>query len=148
MQYFIDSITTYRRVNQKGSELQAYVSQFEQRLIANECSLYALKCDIEHQIKYLNEKYPRSRPICLEPYSSGSYGQWSVYVAGNTEKVVCIIHYKKVLGYYKFSEKTDETIKRLEYSRDCIDTTYQAGMDEYNRLDTMIKELKQNEKQE
>lgn len=110
MQYFIDHITTYSSVNQKGYELQQYVCQFEQRLIANDCSLDALKCDIEHQIKYLNEKYPRSRPICLESYSSGSYGQWSVYVAGNTDKVVCVIHYKKVLGCYKFSEKTNKAI--------------------------------------
>lgn len=121
MQYFIDTITTYRSVNQKGHELQQYVCQFEQRLIADELSLDAMKCDIEHQIKFLNEKYPRSHPICLESYSNGSHGQWSVYVKGNTDKVVCIIHYKNVLGYYKFSEKNTEMEKMIGYDNKTSD---------------------------
>lgn len=121
MQYFIDTITTYRSVNQKGHELQQYVCQFEQRLIADELSLDAMKCDIEHQIKFLNEKYPRSHPICLESYSNGSHGQWSVYVKGNTDKVVCIIHYEKVLGYYKFSEKNTEMEKMIGYGNKTSD---------------------------
>lgn len=107
MQYFIDNITTYRPINQKWIELQAYVCQFEQRLIANELSLDALKFDIKHQVKFLNEKFPRTLPIRLESYSNGTHGQWSVYVAGNTDKAVCIIHYKKVMGYYAMADKID-----------------------------------------
>lgn len=61
MNYFIDNIKTYSNVNKKGRALQIFVQQFDRHLIANECSLDALKCDIEHQIKILNEKYPRSR---------------------------------------------------------------------------------------
>lgn len=60
MRYFIDNIKTYASVNKKGRALQIYVQQFDRHLIADECSLDALKCDIEHQIKVMNEKYPRS----------------------------------------------------------------------------------------
>lgn len=63
MYFFIDNIKTYASVNKKGRELQLFVRQFDRHLIADECSLDALKCDIEHQIKIMNEKYPRS-PLC------------------------------------------------------------------------------------
>ena len=55
MHYFIDNIKTYASVNKKGRELQIFVQQFDRYLIADECSLDALKCDIEHQIKIMNE---------------------------------------------------------------------------------------------
>lgn len=70
MRYFIDNIKTYANVNKKGRALQIYVQQFDRHLIADECSLDALKCDIEHQIKVMNEKYPRSRPVRLEVYEN------------------------------------------------------------------------------
>ena len=54
MRYFIDNIKTYASVNKKGRALQIYVQQFDRHLIADECSLDALKCDIEHQIKVMN----------------------------------------------------------------------------------------------
>lgn len=55
MHYFIDNIKTYASVNKKGRELQIFVQQFDRHLIADECSLDALKCEIEHQIKIINE---------------------------------------------------------------------------------------------
>lgn len=70
MRYFIDNIKTYANVNKKGRALQIYVQQFDRHLIADECSLDALKCDIEHQIKVMNEEYPRSRPVRLEVYEN------------------------------------------------------------------------------
>jgi len=39
-------------------------------------------------------------------------------------------------------ETLEQQIKRLEYCRDCIDRTYQAGQNEYDRLEHIIKELK------
>ena len=68
MRYFIDNIKTYANVNKKGRALQIYVQQFDRHLIADECSLDALKCDIEHQIKVMNEKYPRSRSASCSRY--------------------------------------------------------------------------------
>ena len=62
MRYFIDNIKTYAGVHKKGRTLQIYVQQLDRHLIADECSLDALKCDLEHQTKAINEKYTRSRP--------------------------------------------------------------------------------------
>ena len=41
------------------------------------------------------------------------------------------------------NETLQQQIKRLEFCRDCIDQSYQAGRDEYNRLERMIEELKE-----
>ena len=40
----------------------------------------------------------------------------------------------------------EQQIKRLEFCRDCIDQSYKAGRDEYNRLERMIEELKEKQK--
>lgn len=42
------------------------------------------------------------------------------------------------------NETLEQQIKRLEFCRDCIDQSYKAGRDEYNRLERMIEELKKN----
>lgn len=42
------------------------------------------------------------------------------------------------------SETIEQTIKRLEFCRDCIDRSYEAGRMEYERLERMISELKTN----
>lgn len=41
------------------------------------------------------------------------------------------------------NETLDLQIKRLEFCRDCIVLDYDAGREEYNRLERMIEELKQ-----
>ena len=111
MGYFIDNIKTYVNVNQKGRALQIFVQQFDRHLIADECSLDALKCDIEHQIKMMNEKYPRSRPVRLEVYECGKGGQWTILVERDSDSIVCIVSYEKVLGYYALADKIDEFTK-------------------------------------
>jgi hypothetical protein len=111
MHYFIDNIKTYASVNKKGRELQIFVQQFDRYLIADECSLDALKCDIEHQIKIMNEKYPRSRPVLLNVFDNGKDGQWTILVEHDSDSIVCIISYEKVLGYYSLESKIREFTK-------------------------------------
>ncbi|WP_455601527.1 hypothetical protein [Bacteroides rodentium] len=111
MHYFIDNIKTYASVNKKGRALQIYVQQFDRHLIANECSLDALKCDIEHQIKVMNEKYPRSRPVRLDVHDSGRDGQWTILVEDDSDSIVCIVSYEKVMGYYALADKIGEFTK-------------------------------------
>lgn len=111
MHYFIDNIKTYSSVNKKGKELQLFVRQFDRHLIADECSLDALKCDIEHKIKIMNEKYPRSRPVLLNVFDGGKGGQWTILVEHDSDSIVCIISYEKVLGYYALGNKINEFAK-------------------------------------
>ena len=41
------------------------------------------------------------------------------------------------------NETLEQQIKQLEFCRDCIVLDYDAGREEYNRLERMIEELKQ-----
>ena len=41
------------------------------------------------------------------------------------------------------NETIEQQIKRLEFCRDCIVLDYDAGREEYNRLEQMIEDLKQ-----
>lgn len=111
MRYFIDNVKTYANVNKKGRTLQIYVQQFDRHLIADECSLDALKCDIENHIRSMNEKYPRSRPIRLDVWEDAKGGQWTILVGDNSDSIVCIMSYEKVLGYYAFADKIGEFAK-------------------------------------
>ena len=111
MKYFIDNIKTYASANNKGRALQRFVLQFDRHLIADECSLDALKCDIEHQIKVMNEKYPRSRPVLLDVHDTGKGGKWTIQIEDDSDSIVCIISYEKVTGYYALADKVREFAK-------------------------------------
>ena len=52
--------------------------------------------------------------------------------------VLTLTHNKKDMN-----ETLELQIKRLEFCRDCIVLDYDAGREEYNRLERMIEELKQ-----
>ena len=108
MSYFIDYVKTYANVNRKGRELQLYAEQFDRHLIEDESSLLALKCDIENRIMMMNEKYPRSRPVRLNVFSDGRTGQWTILVEHDSDSIVCIISYKKVLGCYAANKMNDK----------------------------------------
>ena len=45
------------------------------------------------------------------------------------------------------NESLEQTIRRLELCRDCIDCSYEAGAMEYMRLDTMIEGLRKQKKE-
>ena len=100
MSYFIDYVKTYANVNRKGRELQLYAEQFDRHLIEDESSLLALKCDIEHRIMMMNEKYPRSRPVRLNVFSDGR-----THVRGT--RVYMNLHNKKH-GTYVDSARSEE----------------------------------------
>lgn len=55
-----------------------------------------------------------------------------------------ISYYARSCGFEgDMNETLEQQIKRLEFCRDCIDQSYKAGRDEYNRLERMIEELKE-----
>lgn len=59
----------------------------------------------------MNEKYPRSRPVLLKVFDSGRDGQWTILVENDSDSIVCIISYEKVLGYYSLGSKIREFTK-------------------------------------
>lgn len=111
MQYFIYHVYTPAKANKKGRELQDFVKKLDKLLVADECSLDALMCDIEHQIKIVNKKYPRSSPVILNTHSFEDEWMWSIEDERDSRNSVCTLYYKKVAGIYTFSENAKKIIK-------------------------------------
>lgn len=104
--YFIDYISSYSKINNKGRELQQFIRRFKQLLIKDDLALDALKAEIERETERLNKAYPRTKPFVLEFYSTVTSGQCFARVDGNSDKVVFYLTWLEVLGTYRFNEKT------------------------------------------
>ncbi len=114
--YFIDYIKTYSNTNNKGRELQQFIGQFSQRLVKDDLAMDALKTDIEQEIERLNKAYPRTQSLLLTNYKSVARGQWTVWVKGNCDKMVFVLHWLEVLGTYQFNENSLSNEKESENS--------------------------------
>lgn len=114
--YFIDYISSYSNTNNKGRELQQFISRFKQLLIKDDLSLDALKADIERETERLNKAYPRTKPFVLDFHSTGTSGQCYARVDGNDDKVVFYLTWLKVLGTYQFNENSLSNKKESENS--------------------------------
>lgn len=112
MQYFIDHITTYSNVNNKGRELQAFIEPFAQHLIPNELSLDGLKAEIRDEIERLNKAYPKTKPLILSVYRGTDYMRWEARVEDNCDKVVFILSLKKILGTFRYIQYLKQLNKK------------------------------------
>ena len=105
--YFIDYIKTYSNTNNKERELQQFIGKYVQRLVKDDLSMDALKAEIEQEIEQLNKAYPRTQQFSLTNYRNMGQGQWIVWVKGNCDKMVFVLHWLEVLGTYQFCEKNE-----------------------------------------
>lgn len=65
MMYYIDKPNTWRPANKKCAEIQEYVNQFRNCLIADDLSRDALIQDIRHKVEELNKAYPRTKKLVV-----------------------------------------------------------------------------------
>jgi hypothetical protein len=63
MMYYIDKPATWSAANRKCAEIQEYVGQYKNCLIADELSRDALIQDIRHKVEELNAAYPRTKTL-------------------------------------------------------------------------------------
>ena len=89
-------------------------------------------CDDD--VKLFCEKLKRTVAAALRPYESDE-----VDIPSD-----CPLESNIIIR--NMNETLEQQIKRLEFCRDCIDQSYKAGRDEYNRLERMIEELKEKQK--
>lgn len=64
--YYIDRPSTWRAANRKCAEVQEFVNQFKNCLVANELSRDAMIQDIRHKVEELNEAYPRTKKLAVD----------------------------------------------------------------------------------
>ena len=96
-------------------------------------------CDDD--VKLFCEKLKRTVAAALRPYESDESCHFQTVHAKNIEQSGI-----KNIIIRNMNETLEQQIKRLEFCRDCIDQSYKAGRDEYNRLERMIEELKEKQK--
>ena len=63
MMYYIDRVNTWSAANRKCLEVQKFVAEFRQTIIADEAAAEALVEEIGRKVEELNEKYPRTKRL-------------------------------------------------------------------------------------
>lgn len=108
MMYYIEKPNTWSPANKKCKELQEFVGQFKNCLIADDLSLDALVEEIRHKVEELNQAYPRTK--CL------AFSRENLYIACFPEHVsadyqyVFTFHINPVRRIYKFAEKVNTSL--------------------------------------
>jgi hypothetical protein len=63
MMYYIDRPATWKAANKKWAEVQEYVGQFKNCLIADDLSRDAMIEEIRHKVEELYAAYPRTKKL-------------------------------------------------------------------------------------
>ena len=101
--YFISKVSTWSPANRKCKELQEYIDQYNNCLIADECSLDALTEEIRRKVEELNQAYPRTKRLQLTLHN--------LYVSCGSGESLCesnyvfAFHVHPVHRTYRFSEQ-------------------------------------------
>lgn len=72
MMYYIEKPQTWSAANKKCAEVQKFVEQFENCLIADDNSRDALIKEIRLKVEELNTAYPRTKKLKVD-FSSNNY---------------------------------------------------------------------------
>lgn len=103
MMYYIEKPNTWSPANKKCKELQEFVGQFKNCLIADDLSLDALVEEIRHKVEELNQAYPRTKRLQLTRHN--------LYVSCGSGESLCesnyvfAFHVHPVHRTYRFSEQ-------------------------------------------
>lgn len=104
MMYYIDSPQTWRAANKKCAEIQEFVNQFKNCLIADKLSRDALVQEIRRKVAELNEAYPRTKKLVVH-YDFDDYVSCYPEGRGADYENVFIIRILPVKRTYRFAEK-------------------------------------------
>ena len=59
----------------------------------------------------MNDKYLLFRLVRHDVYVNAKGVQWTILVEHDSDSIVCIISYEKVMGYYTLADKIDQFAK-------------------------------------
>lgn len=66
MMYYIDKVNTWSPANKKWQEVQRYVRDYSQTLIADKEAAAELVTEIRLKVEALNEAYPRTKRLTVK----------------------------------------------------------------------------------
>ena len=101
--YYIDRPSTWRAANRKCAEVQEFVDQFKNCLIADELSRDAMIQDIRHKVEELNEAYPRTKKLAVH-FDFSNFLSCSPEPRKVDDEYVFTIRFLPVHRTYEFAE--------------------------------------------
>ena len=112
MMYFTNSLSIISPKNRAWKKLVDWIRRFEHILILDECSLDALKMEIEAKVNEINAEHPKLKPIIFSGDNSQISGCISARVMScGCPDTVFNLNYCVVKSTYAFSEdNSKETI--------------------------------------
>ena len=87
MMYFTSSLSIISPKNRTWKKLVDWIRQFEHVLILDECSLDALKMEIEAKVNEINAEHPKLKPIIF----SGDNSKFSGCISARVLYLISII---------------------------------------------------------
>lgn len=113
MMFFIDEPTTYASVNNKGREMNEWISTFTHVLIPDELSRDAFNEGMRMKTVMLDKKFPRTIPFYVSVSNGNDKTRIEVYPEQNPNKLVFVLYIYPVRGEFQFSENVP-ALKALE----------------------------------
>lgn len=106
MMFFINEPTIYASVNNKGKEMNEWISTFTHMLIPDELSRDAFIEGVRMKADILDKKYPRSKPLHISfARHLANWTRLEVYPEHYPNKTVFFLDIYMVRGEFQFSEK-------------------------------------------
>lgn len=105
MMYFIDRPNTWRAANRKCAEVQEFVDQFKNCLIADDLSRDALIEDIRHKVMELNAAYPRTKKLVVDMGITGDYVSCHPEPRSSDSDSIFTMNIYPVVKTYRFAEQ-------------------------------------------
>lgn len=101
MEYFISNVYETKS-NNKVSQIQEYLRNYKNTLIESDEALDVLKNQISDKVKELNEKYNRTKHLCVYMYKNEFSDRFSIsiYPDGRSDMVVASLSGSVVKCHY------------------------------------------------
>ena len=108
MMFFISKINTWSCVNNKGVEVQKWLNSFAHHLVPNELSKDALIETIHVKLQDFDRQFPRTIPLSMGKVSIDAKTPlyFTIHPKGHSDKPVASFYIHKVMGEYRFNEKS------------------------------------------
>lgn len=106
--FFTQSLSTFSPKNRAWKKLVDWIRQYEHILIKDECSLDAMKAEIESKIEEINAEHPKLKQIVFSGDNNRISGCFSAKVMScGCPDIVFTLNYCTVKRSYEFSENNN-----------------------------------------
>lgn len=112
--YYIDRPSIWSPANKKCKQLQDFVGQYKNTLIADEISRDALLEEIRAKVEELNQAYPRTKPLVVTDHDN---------------HIACFPKNRTIADEYVFTFRTEPVRRTYRFSEKATASLLKEGGD-------------------